>query len=381
MSLRTFASPLTHWVIRGSELLRTFGQWWLKEFLAPFPERVSDWLIERGSRILVLAVEEGTVALQLMSDRRRLLASAQVSRNEYSPELIDAFLQSHRHTRKLVSIGVSLPPSSIFGRSLVLPLETKRSLDAIVVQDLVAKTPFQLDDIYHAHTARRVADKIAIYQWVVRRGHVNEVVEALGLDLNDIAFVESQGAKVDDEPLPVMTLRRPPADRNRWVQRASLAFAMTAFLLAVTAGGLTYQRQQLILDSLGAEVTTAKAKAKHVLAAIDKLEQEQARLLHLRSRKSGEPGLLDVWEEITRVLPSHTWLTELRISETLESRQVVMSGFSVAAAQLVGFVDRSALFSDASLIAPISMDQTEERERFAIQANVKSHGKPMTASR
>ena len=84
-------------------------------------------------------------------------------------------------------------------------------------------------------------------------------------------------------------------------------------------------------------------------------------------------GLIDLWEETTRVLPSHSWLTEFRLVETMGKReeQVTISGFSNAAPSLVGIIDSSPLFFDAALTAPIAFDATEGRERFALQAKVK----------
>jgi len=80
------------------------------------------------------------------------------------------------------------------------------------------------------------------------------------------------------------------------------------------------------------------------------------------------------------VLPSHTWLSELRLSETPDGRHVVMIGFSAAAASLVGLIDQSALFGEAGLAGPVTLDQAEGKERFVIQANVSKAAKPRKAS-
>jgi general secretion pathway protein L len=83
--------------------------------------------------------------------------------------------------------------------------------------------------------------------------------------------------------------------------------------------------------------------------------------------------LIDLWQETTRVLPSHSWLTEFRLVEVVGKReeQVTLLGFSSAAPSLVGIIDGSPLFYDAGLTAPIAVDATEGRDRFAVQARVK----------
>jgi general secretion pathway protein L len=83
--------------------------------------------------------------------------------------------------------------------------------------------------------------------------------------------------------------------------------------------------------------------------------------------------LIDLWEETTRVMPSHSWLTEFRLAETSGKRegQVTMIGFSGAAPSLVGIIDGSRLFLDAALTSPVAFDTAEGRERFALQATVR----------
>ena len=58
-----------------------------------------------------------------------------------------------------------------------------------------------------------------------------------------------------------------------------------------------------------------------------------------------------------------------------------MTGFSAAAASLVGLIDRSPLVGESSLAGPVTVDQAEARERFVIQASVTKAAKPRTASR
>jgi general secretion pathway protein L len=380
MHLSAARSSLTLQVAKAGELVDGFGRWWLGEFLGLFPKRVADWLVDSGGRTLVLAPEADAVAFHLKTDRGRLLASSRIGRGDYSTDLIDEFLRHHRCSRPQVSIGLGLPQEQIFRRSFALPLAARRALDAVVVQDLLAKTPFELEDIHHGHRVRREGDRFVVSQWVVRRAHVAAAAEALGLDPDAIGFIECPDSGADGAPASIITKRSPAANRNRWVQRIAFGLACTALLLAVTLPATSYRRQQALLDGLQSEIAAATGKVRRVLGAIDKLRQEQAVVQRLRAERNA-PGLLDVWEEATRVLPAHTWLSELRLSETPEGRQVVLSGFSAAAAGLVPLLDGSPMFAEAALVGPITMDPAEGRERFIIQAKLKGAASPRTASR
>jgi general secretion pathway protein L len=366
---------------RLSDLLRPLAELWRREFLALFPPRIAQWLVGRGDASLVLAAEADAIVLRLLADGEKESACERLARSDYTPAAVEKFLQQHKLKRRDVKLGIRLPRARVFCRSLTLPRQAAASLDRIVEQDLVAKTPFRRDEIYCGYAATRAGnDKLAVRQWVVRRDAVEAAVSELALELESVAFVDAEAESEVAGP-PRILLRPNRADRSRWVGRAAAGLAASAVVLGLLAAGLTYWRQAAVLDELDAQVAAARGKAQQVRAAIDKLEQKQATLLRLRTRRAEEPSLLDAWEEATRVLPSHSWLTELRLNESSDTRHISMSGFSPAAASLVGMVDQSPYFADTALTSPIALDSVEQRERFALQAKLKRPEPVRRASR
>jgi general secretion pathway protein L len=372
MVSRVLSFSLTRSGSRIPDLLARLGQWWLTEFLALLPDRLSEWLTDRGYKKLTLLVQPDFFVVQLLSDRRRPLASVRIPRSAYSPTSIDDFLKAQSLDRGAVAIGIQLPPDRIFSRQLILPMEAAGSIGEIVAQDLATKTPFRPADIYHDHQSRRGDGKLVVWQWIVRREFVASAARAAGLDLDDLAFVEAEDGSTDSTPAPMLTLRREGSECRPWLQTTFCALALSALFLAVVACAHKYWRQQRMLDYLNAELTTARGDAQRVRAALDKLDQKQAAIVRVRLQKRDAPGLLDVWEEVSRLLPANSWLTELRLSEITQrqDQMVVMTGLSTAAAELVALVDKSPLFADAALTAPIAMDSTEQRERFTLQARL-----------
>ena len=69
-----------------------------------------------------------------------------------------------------------------------------------------------------------------------------------------------------------------------------------------------------------------------------------------------------MWDELSRILPDHTFLTETRIADGT----VTLSGFSADAARLVRIIDQSPLFSGATLTSAITPDANERKDRFSI---------------
>jgi general secretion pathway protein L len=366
--------PLSARPGRLSGLVEPFGQWWLREFLDLFPQHIADWLAGRNRNTVILAPEPDSVTLHHLNGGRQQLASTRFSRSIYSPAAIDEFLRSRSLQRKDVEIGVRLPAEQFFARSLVLPIETAASLDQIVLQDLTRKTPFRLEDIHHDYS-HSVSDdnKIAVRQWIIRNDLVQDIVGHLQLDLGDVAFLEGEG-EMGGALRPFIAVRRRDGHRRRaWLQKALLALSLSAMLLAAAVAVSTYWRQQRLIDDLAIQITAARSKAQQVRSNLDKLERDQSILAHLRSRRTDAPRLLDIWDEATRVLPTHSWLTELRVSEApqKQEQQIVLTGFSAEASSLVRLIVQSPIFFNASLTAPISIDPLEGRERFVLQANVR----------
>src|ERR1043166_258677 len=228
-----------------SELLRRLGQLWLREFLALFPARIAQWLIGRGDASVVLAAEGDTIVLRLMGDAGKELACERVARTDYAAAAIDRFLQAHKLNRTDVALGVRLPRAHVFCRTLTLPREAMASLERIVVQDLIAKTPFRREEIYCGCAAARSGpDKLAVRQWVVRRDVVKAAAAAIAIDLSAVAFIDTE-ADPEAAAAPRIMLRSQRAEHARWVARAATALAASPVVLAFLAAGLAWRRSAL----------------------------------------------------------------------------------------------------------------------------------------
>jgi general secretion pathway protein L len=363
--------------IRVATLTTAFGQlweWWLKEFVNLFPERTAEWLSGRGRTMLLLAANQEGSTLELLNSAHTTIASERVAPTGDTLAQINRFLRSQGIEPSDTDIGLQLPADSVFSRQLLLPAEAMGAIDAIVAQDLANKTPFKPEDVYSDHAADRGdGGKVVVRQWIVRRRYVDHALSLLKIDIERLAFIMFDGDAAERRPAPFINLR-PTADaRNAWFQKTVLALCCCAVVLAALAGGLKYWQQQIEMDRLATQIAATGNKAQLVRALVDQLQEKKSALLHLRLQRSQVPGLIDLWDEVTRVLPSHSWLTELRLLETANKReeQVGISGFSSAAPSLVGIIDGSQLFFDAALTSPIAFDSTEGRERFALQVKVK----------
>ncbi|WP_316228465.1 PilN domain-containing protein [Bradyrhizobium sp. SZCCHNR1039] len=346
------------------------GAWWLEEFFNLLPARHAAFLRGKGRPTLIAGYMDGQLELRLRNDGASLDQAERVV-TERPAAAIDAFLSQRNLDRRDVEIGLRLPEQLLFSRELILPVEARASIDAIAAQDLARRTPFKADDIHSDHEANGGSDgdRLHIRQWITRRQSVECAAAELGLspaDLRCVTFGDQQAG-------PRIRLSRDANERNVW-QAVLPMLCSSAVILAVLLGYLEYSNQQATLDRLAAEIASAGNKAQQVRQTIDQLRARRDALVRLRLQRSEAPGLIDLWAETTRILPQHSWLTELRLVEGSGGReaQVVVSGFSGAAPSLVGIIDGSRLFFDAALTSAVAFDANEGRERFALQAKVRS---------
>ena len=245
-----------------------------------------------------------------------------------------------------VSIGMRLAPESLFARKLLLPVESQRTLDVVVAQDLLAKTPFRLDDIFHDHFARRSGDKLCVWQWVVRRQLVAKLAE-LGLEIGDLESLGNGQARRSSSS------RTLAANPRRRVSLGPQGLHRPGVYRVCPSrpGGRPPVPSPNSWYSMRLRWSSGRpARGRSVCAVHSTRWRERAGVLRLRSQKRDGRACSDIWEEVTHALPSHTWLTELRLSnEAGKEQQIVIAGFSSAAATLVGLLGRSPLFCNAAL--------------------------------
>lgn len=365
-------------VFKGSigDGAQRFWSWYKNEFLAFFSQSTLAWLLDRGERKLVIRSDEngycGCCTLFGPQDK----AGLDIDPAELSSTSLDAILARHAISREAAVIILELPEDRFFVRRFDVPISARGNLPQLLRAEIERKTPFQLTDVFWSYVARADIgrEKLHIEQWILRKDVVERALSNTGLSVGEFDLVQPKVERRSDGDIPTIALGR-KVDAPNWFRRMAIGLGAAACLLFIAGTAITVWRQGRAEFELESRLAEMSAHAARVREAADRATGESNLLTSLRYERESVPFFSEIWEEVSRLLPDGTYVTELRLSEKKAGERVVdISGFSDSAVGLPVLFDRSPLFSEAALSSAITLDLRERRERFSLQAKINRNG-------
>ena len=339
-----------------TEALRQFARWWINELRECSPKV---FIQSRAETRLFILRDNDVVAGHLVTPsgvhERRFQANCPIGSQ------IDDWLADVGCDRHAMQIGVALGAELFFQRDFSLPRSELDALMRILAQEVVHRTPFQLADIWHGVTPEvaPVHDGVARYRhWIIPKDRAEAELSRLGLSTTGVDFIAARPDAA--APIAVVSLQSSRQDDLPRVARATRILA-AALLVATMTGLLGFEWWQ---SSRAAQLEDELNEAKQSVQFAQQGAGSPVRLLALKA----VPSSLAAWDELSRVIPDHTFLTEVQIA----AGTITLSGLSSDAARLVRILDGSRLFTGATLTGPITPDAAERRDRFRISLKLRN---------
>lgn len=353
--LATHSDGLSRLAGRWDHLAR----WWISELRQAVP---APWLDIFGGK----AIPQVFVSRDGDSVRCRLVAhdtrfEAQYPAAEFSASVLDSWLVETGFRRDQVALAAVLEQGSFLQRDLRVPNEALQHLPQILQQEVLRRTPFQPSEIWHQ--AQRLPDEagdgvVRFCHWIIPRDRAAALVAPIGIaaDMYDLLAARAPSGYV----VSVIGLGAAPLTYPSWASRAIKSLVALLFG-SIVLGLLLFEWAQ---GSVAADLGEELAGARQTVHGGGSSSAKLARMYALKSA----PGLLVVWDELSRVLPDDTFLSEVRIS----AGRITISGYSSQAAHLVRIIDQSPIFSGATLVAAITPDPNEGKDRFRIAFHLRT---------
>ena len=339
-----------------------FLNWWGVGLLACVPQWLRLGLSGGGKARLLLEPLDAGLRLAAIDRRGMVISEQSILPGNFGPEILASFAALAPARAPVV---LQLPASDFYFRELDLPQAATARVENVLVLDLERRTPFRNTDILQAHAVQAIAGgKLRVRQTILRKAVLDDRLAAIGLGRTSIqaASFAPQAGQASLFPEISLAGLQPASGSKSGPWLAGLALVLAVAVLATRAA-----KGENALEQIAALTKKQSAEATAVRRAIADYEASATRAASLRSRKADTPGVVGIIEEITRIMPNSSWLSELRIDE----RTASLSGYSPQSTDLIGLLDQSPLFSQASLVGSITQDPIENKERFVISLQVK----------
>ena len=260
-----------------------------------------------------------------------------------------------------------LRPSGFLFRSLELPKRAGEFLEGIIRSQIDRLTPWSASDaVYHWTPPSEAAnERIVLTIVATARTVVAPLVRAV-VELGATCVVVSTLAPGAEAAVVTVLEQRARGavelGRIRVALLGVFAASGLAAVASVAASGFIadhYDEQRQQLQHRIAE-RRAELRAGQDGDSITAL---------LAKRKHTTPSSVMVIEELSALLPDHTYATELRI----EGDKLQVVGITHDAPSLIQIMEQSPHFTRATFFAPTTRAANDPGERFHIEARIRPH--------
>ena len=361
-----------------------FFAWWGRELAGAVPRRLAVALEERKLRPVIAQdgdrigfwrpVREGNTVGMVQAASIAAVADAPTLAAQGRTAL-DTMFAGRTGPR---DVTLALAPKLVLRRRLTLPAAVEDNLRATIGYDLDRLTPFKAEDVAFdaAVVERDPARRTIVVDLVTVRRRALEQAIALARSFGANVVAVVPGAPQAAATSPVNLLA--PEDRAvaggilHWQVLAPLAL-LCALVVAIIVVPLWQKREYAIAMMNAADQAAIRAQIS------DRLRTELDRMVgeynFALERKFTTPGVAQVLNELTKLLPDDTWLTQFEVKSTIRGkttqREVFMRGESANAGKLISLLENATLVGHAAPRSPTTKLQPGPGESFDIGAQLK----------
>ena len=365
---------MTNLSIPITEGISGFFRWWGGEMAAFLPVRLRARL-ERGGQRLTVEISDQWARFGFEKGReKRPLGEVTISPASLAGQRDagqhDAVARIVRDAGvRSAEVVLRLPRDKVLRRLVDLPAAAAENLREVLGFEMDRHTPFKADEVYFDYRLEGSdleRKRIKVDLLVVPRTVADQSVQlatSWGLAPDRlVAGGESAEAARPFNLLPAGAVRA----RTGFGGRLALVLLVVAALLAAAALYLPLERERLRLAATEAELAKVRGEALAADGLKSQIEEMLERGGFVVERKRGEHSAIELLDELTRLLPDHTWVLKFG----LRNGRLTLSGYSAKPSALIGLLEESEMLSGVRFSSPVTMDQKIGLERFNLTATL-----------
>jgi len=310
----------------------------------------------------------GVTVARVERDGETVLAAIPANTGDTERQAIAA-LQQAGASLKTSDLAIIVPAGEVLRPRVRLPYVPRRAIRSMLGYELERLSPLPPEELYYdcKVVARdRKTNRTEVDLRIIKRSVLDEalaLVHAAGFSAGTILF-ERDEAPADWRHFPV---DRIGFLRAYWRRHSVALLAALNLLLVIAVVFAAYARGMATLSAIEDQTETERLEALHVEQIRSEIKSARAQIEFAVAKKNEQPSLLAVVAAVTDALPDGTWLSDMR----LEGTKVHAQGYSHAASDLIGLIDRSPRLANAQFNAPV-VQSSSKLDRFDVSFDVKA---------
>jgi general secretion pathway protein L len=336
------------------------GVYWRERFAQPLNE---------GAEHVAIGVGDSEVGAFLVRGDEATQIGRVARAGEHAAQQIAALLAaSPLVPRGTSDVSLILPASQVLRPHLQLPTASQATLRKAAFYELERLSPLDPDQVYFDTVVTDVPGqkkKSDIELRIIKKTTVDQAIALCaeaGLSVGAIGF-EGDLREADTRHFPI---ENGALWRLRWRRYSILFLAALAAAFLVLLLLAVYWRGSEQADFLSDQADAASQRAALVHHLKRDIVDTRAQVEFPLAQKRA-PSVIQILSEVTQILPAGTWLTEFAFNDN----KVHVQGFSKAASDLIGLIDKSSYFQNAQFQASLQSAQ-DNAEHFDLSFDLKT---------
>ena len=348
----------------GNDTIRRAAAWWVAELRGMLPWHLAG-RAEHAPAILDVAPHGATLVLA----KRGSAPAAELPLGGLASHEARSRVQSAMRARRLGdTVVIRLDESGLLRSIVTLPLAAEHSLRPILQNQLERLVPLPPADIcfeYRVLSRSPAAKTLKVELVTARRASIDDAV-ALAKSVGLVPHLAIAGSgTLGRDGVVVLWQASRQTNEASWQRRLNRVLDAAIVLLLITAYGAYVYRLDERRDELEAEVAALSKEAARARTLVQQHTATESALALLERRRN-EPSPLALLGELTVLIPSSAWVSQL----TLQKRNIEIIGYSRRVSDFVPRINNSDSFWNVKFRSPIALSPDGKGERFDISFDI-----------
>ncbi|MDH3904727.1 MAG: PilN domain-containing protein [Gammaproteobacteria bacterium] len=340
--------------------LRSFWRWWSGELVELLPENLQKAIAQRQQKLYV----------EVDSDKLLLSLGNQVAQREVLRLALDAAdAEVEDIPREVQQTILLLPDDKVLAKRIRLPAAAEENLREVLGFEMDLHTPFEASEVCYDYTivgrdsTRQQVTVDLVYAPIDVVDGLVDSTASLGMKTDVVTC-----RRRDNNNLQPINLMPHEMRRTRRIDVRSMNLALTALLAVLLVAAITIPivQKNRAIEALEAQVQTAAAEAREGSQLRQNLEKMADASRFLVEKKATAVMAVELIDEASRILPDHTWVSRL----DLTNGELQIQGQSSGSASLIAIIESSPRFENARFRSPVVQISGTDKDRFHISADV-----------